>query len=110
MAGLPDLLEVQLGTEATDAWGTAVDPSVKLMGIDEVTITPIKQSAQVGEIRSSLAPAFISIREMEEGAASIGGVITYQDFPYFVDALFGGCMDSDDGGYATEANAKIGRT
>ncbi len=110
MAGLPDLLEVQLGTEATDAWGTAVAPSVKLMGIDEVTITPIKQSAQVGEIKGSLAPAFISIREMEEGAASIGGVITYQDFPYFLDALFGGALDSDDGGYATDANGTIGRT
>lgn len=90
-----DLDIVQLGTEET--WGCDAAPTIKLMGIETCTITPVMTSIMVGEKRGSLAPGFAHIRTIEEGSASLAGLLTYQDADYLFQALFGVATPTTDG-------------
>lgn len=99
---LHDLDIVQLGTE--DAWGCDAAPTVRLMGIDQYSITPIRSSQLVGDMRGSLAPGFQHVRTIEEGSASLGGLVCFEDIPYWFDALFGKATS------ATDANGTFTRS
>lgn len=90
-------LEVQIGKEATDAWGTAVAPTAKLMGVDDVDLNPIVDVQQIEELRGTRVPAYQSLVHMVGGEASIGGLLSYDDLPYWLQGIFGRC-DSDASG------------
>ena len=94
MSTILDLDIVQLGTETT--WGSDETPTVKLMSVETCSITPIRTSTMVGEKRGSLAPGFAHIRTIEEGAASLAGLLTYQDADYLFQALFGVATPTTD--------------
>lgn len=87
-------LEVQIGQEATDAWGTAVAPTAKLMGVDDVDLNPIVDVQQIEELRGTRVPAYESLVHMVGGEASIGGLLSYDDLPYWLQGMFGR-VDSD---------------
>ena len=73
MAKLDALFEVQAGTEASDAWGTEVASTVKLMGVEELTISPIITAEQVDELRGTLQPGYRSHIRAAHGEATVGG-------------------------------------
>ncbi len=93
-----------LGANATDLWGDNVIPTVKLMGIESCSITPVLKSEQILDKRGSLAPAHSNVRTVEEGSAQVAGVVSYDDVPYWLDAIFGTATP------ATDANGTITRT
>jgi len=76
-----------MGTEATDAWGTAVAQSVKLMNIDSFDITPLVESAQVKDMRGSLAPGHQSIHNRTTATATMNGMLTVEQSPYWFNSL-----------------------
>ncbi len=82
-------LELQAGKEATNAWGTAVAPTVKLMGINDIDLNPIVDVQQVEDLRGTRVPAHQSLVHMVGGEASISGLLSYDDFPYWLEGLFG---------------------
>lgn len=84
MAKLDALFEVQIGKEATNAWGTAVDPTVKLMGVEELTITPVIESEMEEELRGTLQPGYRSHVRAVHGEASMSGLVEIDDFPYLM--------------------------
>ena len=89
MAKLDALFEVQLGIEATDAWGTAVASSVKMMGVEDLTITPVITAEQVNELRGTLQPGYRSYIHAAHGEATMSGLLEIDDFPYLLAGL--GC-------------------
>lgn len=80
------LLQVQFGLETT--WGTPVSGSAKIMGIDKCSFKPKYQTARYSDIRQSLAPGTLGALESVEGAVTMSGKVTYEDFPYFLDGIF----------------------
>jgi len=87
MAMLPDLIQAQIGKETT--WGTAVTETAKLMGIDELVIRPINEAEQFPDRRASLAPAYLSALTKIGMEGQMGGVLLYEDLPYWLDNLCG---------------------
>jgi len=86
---IPDLFEIRMGTESTDAWGTAVAQSVKLMGITDITLTPVVESVQIKDKRGSMRPGHVSVPQMIYGTGSLSGIALYDDLPYWLDSIFG---------------------
>jgi hypothetical protein len=84
MAKLDALFEVQVGTEASDAWGTEVASTVKLMGVEELTISPIITAEQVNELRGTLQPGYRSHIRAAHGEATMSGLLEIDDFPYLL--------------------------
>jgi len=84
MAKLDALFEVQAGTEATDAWGTEVASTVKLMGVEELTISPMITAEQVNELRGTLQPGYRSHIRAAHGEATMSGLLEIDDFPYLL--------------------------
>ncbi len=89
MATLDALFEVQLGIEATDAWGTKVASTVKMMGVEELTITPVITAEQVNELRGTLQPGYRSHIRAAHGEATMSGLLEIDDFPYLLASLGG---------------------
>ena len=87
MAKLDALMEVQLGTEATDAWGTEVASTVKLMGVEDLVISPIMSAGIVNELRGTLQPGYRSLVTAAHGEATMTGMVEIDDFPYLVAGL-----------------------
>jgi len=96
MAKLDALFEVQAGTEASDAWGTEVASTVKLMGVEELTISPIITSEQVDELRGTLQPGYRSHIRAAHGEASMSGLLEIDDFPYLLLTLGGPLAGTTD--------------
>jgi hypothetical protein len=89
MTNIFDLFDVRMGKESTDAWGTAVAQSVKLMGIEDISFTPLVTSMQIQDRRGSLQPGFQSVVQTISGTGSISGWVNYEDLPYWFDGIFG---------------------
>ena len=95
-----DLFSVQLGTEASsDLWGAlARPPTVKLMGIADISITPIVDVTMIDELRGSQQPGFTSVITEVGGEASLEGIVTYEDIPYWLNGMFGGAGTTEVAG------------
>jgi hypothetical protein len=87
MSYIPALDQTQLGQES--AWGTAVAGSSKLGLISSCEIEPEIEVEVLKDIRGSMAPGFVSVLNSHKGSASIAGVPSYDDLPYFLDSLLG---------------------
>ena len=84
MAKLDALFEVQLGLEATDAWGTEVASTVKMMGVEDITITPMITAEMEDELRGTLQPGYRSHIRAAHGEATMSGLLEIDDFPYLL--------------------------
>ena len=95
-----DLFSVQIGTEASsDTWGSlARTPTAKLMGIADISITPQVDVTMIDELRGSQAPGFTSVITEVGGEASVEGVVTYEDIPYWLNGMFGAAGTTEDAG------------
>lgn len=103
---LLDLLQVQAGTEST--WGTPVTPTVKLMGIEDISLDPGIEAQVFHDRRGSLAPGYLAALTavMPTGKMDILG--TYEDHPYYLDNLCGQATPSGAGPYVRDYAAPIG--
>jgi hypothetical protein len=109
MAKIWSNLEVQLGSETTNGWGTEVAPTVKLHGIEDLRVQPGVMREQVKDMRGTIAPGYVTrIREINP-SASMEGVVTYEDVPYLLDAL---CQIRSDtaNGATTDATGQTTRS
>lgn len=93
---LDALMEVHLGVEATDAWGTEVASSVKLMGVEDLTITPIMEAPMIEELRGTLQPGYRSFVQAAHGEATMEGLVEIDDFPYLLASLGGALAGATD--------------
>lgn len=96
MAKLDALFEVQLGLEATNAWGTEVASTVKLMGVEDLTITPVMTAEMENELRGTLQPGYRSHVRAVHGEASMTGLVEIDDFPYLLINLGASAAGSTD--------------
>lgn len=106
MANIKDFLELQAGKETT--WGTPVNPTAKLMGITDVVIKPIIESELVEEMRGTLAPGYSANVLRVAGEASVDGVVTYEDVPYYLDGLCGTATPTGANPYTYAYTAPLG--
>jgi hypothetical protein len=105
MAKLDALFEVQLGSEkATDSFGTKRPSTVKLMGVEDLTITPLIGAEVVNELRGELQPGYRAYVHRAGGEAVMTGQLEFDDFPYLLAAL-----GSSDSG-TTDATANVAYT
>lgn len=82
---LGPLQVVQLGEESV--FGTPVTQTVQLMGISECTLTPGIESIMHEEMRGSLQPGFNAQVNKIAGGASLSGLVTYEDLPYWLNSI-----------------------
>lgn len=106
MTKITDLLVVQAGKES--ARGTAVTPTVKLTGIESATITPVVDAMRINELRGTLVPGYNQVLNRVAASGNIGGVVTYEDLPYYLDSAFGEVTPSGTGPYTYAYSAPIG--
>jgi len=88
MSYIPALDQIQLGQE-TPTWGVSATATSKLGLISDCTIEPEVEIETLPDIRGSLAPGFVSVLNSHKAAASLAGVVSYDDLPYILDSLFG---------------------
>ena len=103
--GILDLQQVQVGKESTR--GTVVTPTARLMGIEDISIQPVREVAQYEERRGSLAPAYNSALEREGAEGSISGLVTYEDIPYWLDSLIGEATPTGTNPYTYSYSAPL---
>jgi hypothetical protein len=96
MAKLDALMEVQLGMEATDAWGTEVASTVKLMGVEDLVIQSAETSEIVDELRGTTQPGYRSFVHARHGEATMTGLVEIDDFPYLMAGLGGNTAGTTD--------------
>jgi len=89
-------IEVQVGQEASDAWGTEVTPTVKLMGVSEVEIVPLVDVQQIEELRGTRVPAYHSLVYTVGGEGSLSSLLSYDDLPYWLQGMFGEVVATSD--------------
>ena len=92
-----DLMQVQFGKETV--WGTLVDPTAKMMGVETCEITPLHESEHIPEMRATLTPAYNAIVNRFTGEASIDGTLLYEDICYYLDSLLGIATPTGTGPY-----------
>lgn len=103
---LLDLLQVQAGTEG--AWGTPATPTVKLMGVEDITLDPGIEAQLFHDRRGGLAPGYLAALTAitPSGKADVLG--TYEDIAYYLDNVFGQAAPSGAGPYTRAYAAPIG--
>lgn len=94
---ITDLLSVQAGKETV--WATSVTPTVKLMGIEDFTITPIVESEVKKDLRGSQAPGYNAVVNKVDAQADFSGQLLYDDIPYWNEGLMGVVAPSGGGPY-----------
>jgi len=88
MPYIPDLEQVQIGTEVT--WGTGVAGTVKLGLVEDCKLSPeVENKAIEEDTRGSLAPAYADAFMSHKGKGSLSGTLTYEDAPYLFDSALG---------------------
>jgi hypothetical protein len=92
-----DLFQTQLAKQSVI--GTAVTPTVKLMGVSEVELAANVETSIVEEARASLAPAFDATVDKITGEATIKGDASYEDLAYHLDSMFGEATPGAGPGY-----------
>lgn len=105
MTLVPDQLQYQVATETVR--GTPVTPTVKLMGIKELTITPIVTSEGHQDQRGSFAPAHEADLVKQEVEVDIEGALLFEDLPYWLDSLLGQATPSGAGPYVRAYTAPL---
>lgn len=103
---IPDLYLYQIGTEST--WGTPVAQTAKLGLVEELTITPEVEGQNLKDKRASLAPAYVAALLKATGTAKMSGVCSYQDMPYWLDAIFGTATPSGGNPYVRAYTGALG--
>jgi hypothetical protein len=91
------LLQVQWGKQT--AFGTAVAGTAKGMAISDFMMSPVQEDHIAAELRGSLAPGFIAVPTYQAGAGTIAGLVTYEDFPYWIEGLAGIATPTGSGPY-----------
>jgi hypothetical protein len=86
MSYVPALDQIQLGQESS--WGSSATATSKLGLISDCTLEPEVDVETLADVRGSLAPGFVAVLNSHKGAASIGGTVSYDDLPYWLDSLF----------------------
>jgi len=99
--------KIEIGKEATNAWGTAVAPTQKLMGVTDVSITPLVVVEQVKDMRGDYNPSRESLVRQVGGEATVEGWLSYEQNPYIFDAFF--WHTDTDSGITTDASGDATR-
>jgi hypothetical protein len=110
MTYIPALDKVQLGTEDFAAWGTPVTPTVQLGLISDATIEPEIDVETLPDLRGSLAPGYVATLNAHRGGASIAGVVTYEDLPYWFDSLLMQATPTGGPAYSRVYNGQLDPT
>ena len=97
MATPRDLFQLQFGGESTR--GTPVTPTHKFMGADDCKLTPTEESVQIKDLQANLYPAHAAEAVAQEGAATVGGSLSYDEIPYILAALFENVSPTGTGPY-----------
>ena len=99
---ITDLQLLQAGTNpSTDAYATTVAPTVKLMGIEQITVRPMVTVVQYDTRQGTLAPAYDADVVQEHAEVAIESQALYEDLPYWFDAVLGQATPATDvSGYA----------
>jgi hypothetical protein len=105
MALHPDLLQYQVGKETT--WGTPVAGSAKLMLVDDCQLEPVVESVLHEEFRGTLLPGYLTDISKIQAKGKIGGKLTFEDIPYWLDALLGIATPTGVGPYVYAYTAPI---
>jgi hypothetical protein len=87
MTTLKALTKVEIGSEVT--WGTAVEPTQKLLGVTDITLVPKVVAARYPEMRGSLAPSYLAAVEEESAEGSMEMLVTYEHFVYLLENMCG---------------------
>jgi len=90
--GLKPEITVQLGKETS--WGTRVDPTVRLAGVEDVNIKATNEFEKVDALRGDLYPGHRTILKRTGGEGKIAGLVNYEEAPYIAEELFH--IDSDN--------------
>ncbi len=107
-ASNPRLYQVQLGTETT--WGTTVDPTVKLMGIQDCKITPEVGIEVTRTMRASFADKVDAHKTHIQGMATIQSYLLYEDICYWLDSFFAQATPSGSDPYTRAYAAALTST
>lgn len=99
------LRALQMGEETV--WGTGVPATVKLMGITDVTFKPNPEVQQPEEL-GSLAPSTMATLAYYDVEGNVKGWLSYEDFPYYLEQLFGEVAPSGAGPYVRAYTAPLG--
>lgn len=91
-------LKVQLGNEATNAWGTAVASTAALAGVQSIEISPIVDVQQVEEMCGTMTPSRQSLVHMVGGEASLTQLASYDNLGYWLRGMFGKVTATSDTG------------
>lgn len=92
-----ELLQMQIGKETT--WGTPVTATAKMLGFSELSLAPEGESKVFEDLRSSFQPGYMAAVLSKSGSAKVKGMLTYEDFPYWMDSLFGIATPTGSGPY-----------
>lgn len=96
MTNIPALFEIRLGIEATDAWGTAVAQTAKLMDVEDFSLTPMMESVQIKDRRGTLAPGYSSVLNKLHGSASLTSYLNLEQSVYWFNSLLQDVTPSTD--------------
>lgn len=97
MTNISDLFELRVGPEAdSDAWGTGVAQTHKVMGVTDFSLTPLVESQQIKDRKGSIAPGYESVPLRIHGEANLSGIVNYEYFPLWLDGLFGAATPAAD--------------
>jgi len=99
--------KIEVGKEATNAWGTAVAPTQKMMGVTDVSITPLVTVEQIKDMRGDYNPSRESLVRQVGGEATVEGWMSYEQSPYVFDAFF--WHTDSDVGMTTDASGDATR-
>lgn len=109
MTNIMDLFELRMGKEiSSDAWGTAVAQTHKVMGVTDFTISPMVESAQIKDHLGSLAPGYNTVYNRKHASGSLSGNVNYEYLPHWLDGLFGVATPSADTEYTYAYTAPLG--
>ena len=97
MTLIKDLLQVQLGTNDSD-WGTLMPGTVKLMGVNSASLKSVQETEMKEELRGTVHPGYIAVVKEAHGEGSLEMHLTYEDAPYFLDALLGAAVSGTSDG------------
>jgi hypothetical protein len=96
-----DLFIGQVGVETT--WGCDVAPAIKLMGLEDLQITPIRETEHVKTLDGRFTPSQTLLRTKHGGAATLSGLLCYEDVGLWLDSAFGKLADTAVAGCTTDA-------
>ncbi len=98
-------LRVQAGKQTV--WETAVAPSVALRGVTEFKVKPEQEIKVLNDLQLNMAGGDTSVILSNGGGGSVQGWASYEDLPYWWDALLGEATPGVGPGYSRAYAAPI---